>query len=401
LDFQLTAEQHEFRDTVAAFVRDEVKPVALAPRRLEPFEKPLLMEQLTGASQLGLRALSLSEANGGAGADGVAGCLVAEALAQGDPDIAVVCAHTLTLAHLLFDECMTPAQRAQYLAVFNGDAAFHLAYAGVDAQAGLAADYHRPRSRALSAAVSASPDGSAWVLNGELANVANAGVAKLFAVDVQTPAGLKALLAPRAAAGMSVTEPACARGGASVHYVHGAPGTVMFKDCVLPAGAELARGAYADYTARVAPLIAAANIGVGQAAFEAAIEYTKLRRQGGRKTIEHQPIGMFLTDMAIKLESARNLAWKAAWTLEHPNAVGDRSVSSLPLHLMARAHAAEWMVSVTERAAECFGAMGVMRDMPLQKYVDDALMFKHAAHGVAGAKLLLAEAIAGHARAGE
>jgi alkylation response protein AidB-like acyl-CoA dehydrogenase len=84
--------------------------------------------------------------------------------------------------------------------------------------------------------------------------------------------------------------------------------------------------------------------------------------------------------------------------LDNPEAVADRSVSALPLALMARAYTAEAMISVTERAAECFGAMGVMRDMPLQKYVDDALMFKHGEASVAATKLRLAEAIAGFER---
>ena len=103
--------------------------------------------------------------------------------------------------------------------------------------------------------------------------------------------------------------------------------------------------------------------------------------------------------MAIKLEAARNMAWKAAWVVDHPAAVADRSVSGLPLHHMARAYTSELMVDVTERAAECFGAMGVMRDMPLQKYVDDALMFKHGEVGAGAARLLVAEAVAGFQRA--
>ena len=207
------------------------------------------------------------------------------------------------------------------------------------------------------------------------------------------------LLAPRETAGLSVREISAKRGGTTLRWGHGAAGTVVFKDCKIPAANVLTSAVRARYAQGVSALIAAANIGIGQAAFEAAIDYTKLRRQGGKKTIEHQAIGTFLADMAIKLEAARNLAWKAAWALHHPEAVADRSVSGLPLHHMARAYTSELMVEVTERAAECFGAMGVMRDMPLQKYVDDALMFKHGEIGAAAAKLLIAEAVAGFQRA--
>ncbi|MGZ5143357.1 MAG: hypothetical protein ACXWCP_07325 [Burkholderiales bacterium] len=54
-------------------------------------------------------------------------------------------------------------------------------------------------------------------------------------------------------------------------------------------------------------------------------------------------------------------------------AVSDRSVPGLPLHIVARTFTAEAVHDATIGAAECFGAMGVMRDMPMQKYVHDAM----------------------------
>jgi alkylation response protein AidB-like acyl-CoA dehydrogenase len=143
---------------------------------------------------------------------------------------------------------------------------------------------------------------------------------------------------------------------------------------------------------------AAINLGVGRAAYEAAVEYAKLRRQGGRNIIEHQAIGVKLADCAIKLELARTMIWKAAWTLDHPEAVADRSVAELPLHVIARVYTAEAVNDVALLAAECFGAMGVMRDMPLQKYVHDSMVFLHSEDGDDAAKLAIAEAVAGYQR---
>src|SRR5215217_2119526 len=79
-NLHLSAEQLEFRDTVRDFVQREVKPVALHPGRLEPFEKPLLLDLLDEASRMGLRTLSLSEEAGGAGADRLTACIVLEEL---------------------------------------------------------------------------------------------------------------------------------------------------------------------------------------------------------------------------------------------------------------------------------------------------------------------------------
>lgn len=381
------------------FARDEMKPVTLHPRRLEPFDKPLLTDLLNAASSMGLRALSLAEAHGGAGADSHTACLVIEELAQGDPDIAVVMAHTAVLARLLFGEVLSNEQRQRYLPAFTADVAYHLAYAGRNPDAGRAAAYHSASGTPAPQATAVKNSAGAWVVNGEFAAVANAAVAHLFAVNASSASGDITLLVSRGTAGLTVREASRTRGGATLRWGHGAAGTVVLKDCIVPDSDVLLSDVGTRYTQRVSPLLAAANIGIGQAAFEAAIDYTRLRRQGGKKTIEHQAIGTFLADMAIKLEAARNMAWKAAWVVDHPAAVADRSVSGLPLHHMARAYTSELMVDVTERAAECFGAMGVMRDMPLQKYVDDALMFKHGEVGAGAARLLVAEAVAGFQRA--
>src|SRR5258708_37192904 len=91
-DLHLSAEQREIRDAVRDFAAREVKPAALAPGRLEPFEKPLLTELLDQASRMGLRTLALPEERGGAGADNLTCCIVTEELAVGDPDIAAVLA---------------------------------------------------------------------------------------------------------------------------------------------------------------------------------------------------------------------------------------------------------------------------------------------------------------------
>jgi alkylation response protein AidB-like acyl-CoA dehydrogenase len=95
-NLHLSPEQLEIRDTVRDFVAREVKPVALATDRLEARERPLLLDPLDQASQLGLRALALGENAGGAGADNLTCCIVIEELAAGDPDMAAVLAQTWT-----------------------------------------------------------------------------------------------------------------------------------------------------------------------------------------------------------------------------------------------------------------------------------------------------------------
>ena len=106
----------------------------------------------------------------------------------------------------------------------------------------------------------------------------------------------------------------------------------------------------------------------------------------------------FVSQALVMAELARTMIWKAAWVLDHPGAVADRSVSEMPLHVIARVYTAEAVNEVALLSAECFGAMGVMRDMPLQKYVHDSMVFLHSDQGDGAAKLEIAEALAGYQR---
>ena len=402
-NLHLTPEQLEFRDTVRDFVESEIKPVALHPDRLQPFEKPLMTDLLDKAAQMGLRTLALSEEAGGAGADGLTSCIVLEELGAGDVDLAAVLGQTSALSRVLFDRLMSPEQRRRFLPKFTGDDRYHLAFAGRVPGAGAGWCYHRPLAADSGADPVAVKQGNDWVINGSIAFVANATVAKLLAVQARAGTkGLTTLLVPRDAPGLTVREPLKAV-GEGIRWHHGAGAGMTFKDCKVPADHLLGKEGASPFAqgteaARGVTQIAAINLGLGRAAYEAAVDYSKIRRQGGRNIIEHQAIGTKLANCTIKLELARGMIWKAAWLLDHPEAVSDRSASELPFHVIARVYTAEAVNEVALLAAECFGAMGVMRDMPLQKYVHDSMVFLHNDDADGAAKLVVAEAVAGYRR---
>src|SRR5262245_39469081 len=102
-NLHLSTEQLEVRDTISEFVTRTSKPVALKPERLQICDRQPPMHLMDQASQMGLRTLALSEDRGGAGADHLTCCIVAEELATGDADIAAVLSTTSWLGHLLFD----------------------------------------------------------------------------------------------------------------------------------------------------------------------------------------------------------------------------------------------------------------------------------------------------------
>jgi alkylation response protein AidB-like acyl-CoA dehydrogenase len=326
-DLRLSPEQLEIRDTVRDFVTREIRPVALASARLEAFERPLLTGLLDAASKLGLRTLALSEDAGGAGADALTRAIVTEELAAGDPDIAAVLAHTAALARSL--------ESGPFLKQFLEDDRFHLAVADCSAVQG--------------------------VLEGVATGVANATVAKLFLVRT----GDGTLPVPRETAGLSVREQ-------PGDWYHGSCGEVTFSKCRVPAANSIRA------LGTIAPVLPAISLGIGRAAYEAALDYARIRVQGGKPIIEHQAIAAKLEGIAISLEVARAAVWRGAWASDHPEAVADRSLPDLSLQAVAEAFAPEAMLRAAKDAAECFGAMGVMRDMPLHKYVRDARICLHS-----------------------
>src|SRR4051812_19563127 len=386
-NLHLTPEQLEFRDTVRSFVNDEVKPVTLKADRLDLADRTLPADVLRKASQMGLRTLALPEDLGGVGADALTSCIVIEELAVGDTDLAAVLAETAALSLRLFP-AMTPEQGDRFLAAFLEDDDFHLACAErePDADTALGVNYHRPGGAERRVATTAARNGNDFIINGVKDHIANATVAKLIAVEAQTDKGPALILVPHDTPGLSVTvQP-------GPHWYHGAVGRIELKDCRVPAGNLLTLGGAPD-AGRAIPLGEAVNIGIGRAAYEAAVDYSQLRVQGGRPIAEHQAIGTKLADIAIRLDVARTVVWRAAWAADHADAFADRSVPNLPLSTIAKVYTTEAVYRATKDAAECFGAMGVMRDMPLQKYIHDARVCLYSGDGAADDRLRIAEAV--------
>ncbi len=392
-DLNLSAEQIEFRDTVREFAEKEIKPAAIHPDRLQGYVPPLLSAQLKQASAMGLRTLALSEAAGGAGADTLTACIVLAELAAGDVGLASVLAQTSTLAHAFFDTAVSDQQRARFLPAFIKDEDFHLAFAADSAAPDTEWCYHRPAApSAPTIAVRREANGD-WILKGELDQVANAPLARLMIVEVHLAGRRHTLLVPRDAQGLTVRAST-----ASPVWYHGTRGTLLLDDCRVAAADEIA-GYCLEQTPAAVLQRSAINLGLARAAYEAALAHAQLKVQGARRIIEHEGVGLLLAECLLRLEAARSLLWQTAWTVDHPEAVSSRSVPAAPMVEMTSVFVAEAAHEVAVRASEVFGAMGILRDMPLAHYVHEAQVFLHAGRGVTAAKLAIAEQIDGYARA--
>ena len=401
-NLQLTADQIQFRDTIRTFVKKEIKPLATSPQRLEPFAKPLLRDCIDKASELGLRTILLSEERGGIGADLMSACIVLEELAAGDIAVARTIGETALIGHLLFDHWTIKDQQESFLEHFVEQNNFHLSFTNPTMNTSEGWDYYVEKSENSQNSITYQKENENWVIKGSHLHISNALAAELFIVTAN-PINEENLeenesffIVPRDTQGLKIAELPDNKENSTVSWRHGCSAGIEFNSCKIPLNYKLNIShkellAHATYGKQATLINAAINLGLGRAAFDTAFDYTQIRRQGGRNIIEHQAIGKMIADMAIKLELASTYIYKAAWIADHPEVEDDNSVSQLPHHMIASVFTAEAVNDVALLAAECFGAMGVMRDMPIQSYVNDSFMFLHSDINDMASKLPIAE----------
>ncbi|MFQ5381489.1 MAG: acyl-CoA dehydrogenase family protein, partial [Dehalococcoidia bacterium] len=112
-------------------------------------------------------------------------------------------------------------------------------------------------------------------------------------------------------------------------------------------------------------LLAAMAVGIAQAALDASLQYAKTREQFGRPIGGFQMVQGMIFDMVVETEAARFLSYRAM-------ALQDRGEDSSWQSAAAKAYATESAVRTTSRAIEIHGALGLMEEMPLERYFRDA-----------------------------
>jgi len=110
--------------------------------------------------------------------------------------------------------------------------------------------------------------------------------------------------------------------------------------------------------------IAALSIGMAQGAYDAALRYSKMRKQFGRPISEFQAIQHKLVDMAVDLDAARLLNYRAAFML-------DRGMRVTRESSMAKLFASEAAVRIANEAVQIHGGYGFIKDYPVEKFYRD------------------------------
>jgi Acyl-CoA dehydrogenases len=175
---------------------------------------------------------------------------------------------------------------------------------------------------------------------------------------------------------------------------------VIFEDCQIPLDHRLggepdaenagpgALGALMTLEA-TRPGVAAGALGIARAAYEFALEYAQDRKQFGKPLWQHEAIGFKLADMAMKIDAARLLIWRAGWMATQGQPF-ERAEGS-----MAKCFAADVAMEVTTDAIQVLGGYGYIKEYPVEKWFRDAKIYQIWEGTAEIQRLVISRAISG------
>jgi butyryl-CoA dehydrogenase len=356
MDFALSAQHAEIRRSVRDFAEREISPVADEMERRAEFPAEIIRK----AADLGFLGVPYPEEVGGTGLDSLAYAITIEELSRVSGSVGIiVSAHTSLGCAPLFT-AGTPEQQERYLRPLASGAKLG-AYGLTEAGAG--SDSRGTRTRA-------HRDGDEWVLSGSKRFITNAGVADTYIVtavtDRNTDSGkISAFIVEAGTPGFSIGRMEEKMG---LHASN--TGELLFDDCRIPAENLLGDEGDGDRLflktldgGRIG--IAAMALGIAQAAYEAASAYAKERQQFGRPIASFQGIAFKIADMAVQIDAARLMVYRAAWLKDAGQPYSTEAA-------MAKLFASEVARQVTNDAVQVHGGYGYVTEYKVERYLRDA-----------------------------
>jgi len=354
--FRLGEEHDELRTAIR-----ELAEAKIAPRAAEIDETSEFPQDVHDAlAASGFNAIHIPEQYGGQGADSLSACIVIE-------EVARVCASSSLipavnkLGTLPLMLAASDAQLKRYLPpVASGAAMF--SYALSEREAG--SDAAAMKTRAVR-------DGDDWVINGQKSWISGAGVSRYYTVMAVTDPdakakGISAFVVHDDDQGVSFGAPERKLG------IHGSPTREVHFDQVRIPGDRLIGEPGTGFATAMRTLdhtritIGAQALGIAQGALDYATGYAKERQQFGRTIGQFQGIQFLIADMAMKVEAARALVYRAA-------AMSERNDPELTFFgAAAKCFASDTAVSVTTDAVQILGGAGYTRDHPVERMMRDA-----------------------------
>jgi len=355
MDFTLSAEQTMIRDLCREFAEDEIKPHAEEMDRTGAFPYEIVRKM----GELGLLGLPFPEEYGGAGADFLSYCIALEEIGRGDASVGITMEAHTSLGATPFYLFGTKEQKQHYLTpLAKGE---HLwAFGLTEPSAG---------SDSAGTQTRAELREGVWHINGAKNFITNAGTdmttgVTITAVTGTQPDGHKEItnfIVPRGTAGYVI-------GNAYHKMGWRASDTrpLSFEDCQVPDENRLGeRGdGFRQFmeilnAGRIA--IAALSVGLAQACLDESKRYADERQQFGRPISAFQAIQFKLADMAMEIELARLMYYKAAWL--HMQGLPYAREAS-----MAKLFASESAKRAADQAVQIHGGYGFMDEYPVSRF---------------------------------
>jgi alkylation response protein AidB-like acyl-CoA dehydrogenase len=354
MQFDLNEEQIDIRDMVQRFTAQEIAPHAETWDETNHFPREIYHKM----ADLGLMGMTTPEEYGGSSLSRFSNTLVYEELAKGEMATAV----GLSVHNMVTGSIARFGNQEQRRRWVTGLASGQLlgAFSLSEADSG---------SDAASLQCKAERNDNHYILNGTKMWVTNAGEAEIYLVMVRTSTGIGAsgiscFVIEKDTPGFSFGKTERKMG------LHSSPTReLIFENCQVPTSNRLGEEGQ-GFKIALSSLdggrinIGAIAVGVAQAAFDTACNYSRQRTQFSQPISNFQGIQFMLADMAMKIEAARLLVYQAAYKLDEGQNAGMYAS-------MAKCFATDMAMEVTTNAVQILGGAGYVRDYPVERYMRD------------------------------
>jgi alkylation response protein AidB-like acyl-CoA dehydrogenase len=360
MNFDLTKEQEMIRKLIHDFAEEEVAPEADARDRTAKFPEEIF-EKL---AELGIMGLPFPEQYGGSAADTISFAIVVEELSRVCASTGITYSAHISLGAAPIHLFGTEKQKQKYLTpLCTGEylGAFGLTEPNAGSDAG-------------GTQTTASLHGDQWVITGSKCFITNASYAKYLAITAVTDRskgtnGISAFLVPTNAHGFTIND----------HYekmgLHASNTAELVLENVSIPKENLLGIEGNGYKQFLATLdggrigIAAMAVGIAQGAYEKSLNYAKERKQFGKSLSAFQVIQFKLADMAMNIELARNMVYKAAWLKDQGKGFKKEAA-------IAKLFASEMCMKVCDQAIQIHGGYGYMKEYQVERFFRDAKLLE-------------------------
>lgn len=352
---ELTENQIFIRDTIKDFAENNIRPVIMKYDESQEFP----MEIMKQLGDLGFLGILVPDEFGGAGLGYVEYALIIEEISKVDPSIGLsVAAHNgLCTNHIsLFGN---PEQKKKYLPDLASGKKIG-AWGLTEAVSG---------SNAAGLKSIAVKDGDYWILNGSKQFTTHGSVGETYVVMAITnkekgKKGISAFILEKGMEGLIIGKKENKLGMRASDTTQ-----IAFENCKVPAenllgeeGMGFINSMMVLEGGRIS--IAANSMGLAQGALDAAVKYSKERKQFGKHLAEFQAIQFKLADMQTNIDAARLLTYRAAW-------MKDKGIPNTKEAAAAKLFASEIAERAANEAVQILGGYGFIKDYPVEKFYRD------------------------------